>query len=118
MIRRSRSAIAALFAAFFGLIGFAPAQAASVPAGSVLMLEQASKPIAEQARYHGRRVYRPARAYRPAYAYRRPVAVRRHVYRPRPVYRPYVGMYRPCVIQRRWVWTPYGYAWRRVRVCR
>lgn len=112
MFRTSRIVFAALVAAFFGLIGFAPAQAASVPAGSALALEHASKPNAEQARYYGRSHYRPVRAYR------RPVVVRRHVYRPRPVYRPYVRVYRPCVIQRRWVWTPYGYAWRRVRVCR
>lgn len=112
MIRTSRLVFAAVMAAFFGLIGLAPTQAASVPAGSALALEQVSRPAAEQAQYYGRRVYRPARAYR------RPVVVRRHVYR-RPIYRPYpYGVYRPCVIRKRWVWTPYGYMWRRVRVCR
>lgn len=100
MTRISQFVIAAFFAAIVGVAGLAPARAASLPAGAVTGIEQATKPAAESVRhYYRRRYYRPVRVYR------------RHYYRPYPVYR-------RCWTRPRLVWTPYGYVRRWVRVCR
>lgn len=105
MVRATHFILAALFAALLGVAGLAPARAATMPAGAVLSVDQASKPTTESVRYYGRRVH-----------YRRPV-YRRAYYRPIRVYRAPM-VYRRCVTRPRVVWTPYGYVRRWVRICR
>ncbi len=109
MSRASNILIAAFFAAILGVVGLAPARAASIPAGSAIMLDAASKPQTSEVHHRGWHRggwnYRPARVYRRGYY--RPVRVYR-----RPVY------YNRCVTRPRVVWTPYGYVRRYVRVCR
>lgn len=103
MTRFSQIVMAALFAAFVGVVGLAPAKAAGIPAGSITGVEEASR--ATETVRHRRRVYRPVRVYR------------RHYYRPARIYRPY-PVYRRCWTRPRLIWTPYGYVRRWVRVCR
>jgi hypothetical protein len=108
MTKFSHITLAAIFAAFLAVIGMAPAQAASFPAGSAAQVERAGQLETQQVQYrrhyHRRAYYGPRRHYRRAY-YGRP-------YYARPVY------YRRCVTRPRVVWTPYGYVRRWVRVCR
>ncbi|OYU48616.1 MAG: hypothetical protein CFE31_09175 [Rhizobiales bacterium PAR1] len=106
MVRATHFILAALFAAVLGVAGLAPARAATMPAGSVLSVDQASKPQTESVRYYGRRVH-----------YGRPVYRRAYYHRPVRYYRAPV-VYRRCAMRPRVVWTPYGYVRRWVRVCR
>lgn len=116
MIKLSRLLLATLMALFMGL-AFAPARAATPPAGSALAVDAGSRATTETVQY--RRVYRGPRYTRPYYGrrvhYRRPAYRGRYygrpVYYPRPVYR-------RCYTRPRTVWTPYGYVRRWVRVCR
>lgn len=105
-MRATKFILAALFAAILGVIGLAPARAATMPTGIAITLDQASRPQTDSVQYYGRRrYYRPHRVYRRAYY--RPYRVYR-----RPVY------YNRCVTRPRIVWTQYGYVRRWVRVCR
>lgn len=108
MKRSMHFALAALFAALLGAIGFAPARAAGLPAGPAIAIDQASKPGADQVRWVRRCGPYGCRSVW--------VGPRRHVGRPvyagRPVY------VRRCFTQRRMVWTAYGWRPRFVRVCR
>lgn len=108
MTRTTHLTIAALFALLLGVLGLAPARAASLPVGPAIALDDSARPQADSVRYvvrcgpYGcRRFWVAPRPYygRPVY-YGRPAYVRR------------------CFTQRRVVWTPYGYRPRWVRVCR
>jgi hypothetical protein len=118
MIKLMRLLAATLMACLMGL-AFAPARAATLPAGPALAVEAGSRATDTVQYYHHRRVYRAPRYTRPYYRrhvrYHRPVY--RHRYYGRPVYysRP---VYRRCVTRPRTVWTPYGYERRWVRICR
>lgn len=131
MVKSVKFLIAAVFAALMGWSAASPAQAASLPVGAGLAIDSAAKVATDQVRYYhrhyrhrayyGRPVYRHRAYYgRPVYRHRvyygRPVYRHRHV---RPIYyHPVRPAYRRCVIRPRWVWTPYGYVRRNVRVCR
>lgn len=102
--------LTALLVAFSALVPLNAAHAASLPTGAAIQLDQASKPALERAYHYGRPHYRGyygRPVYRGYYGYRRPG-----------VYFAPPRAYRPCVVRKRWVATPYGYRLRPVRICR
>jgi hypothetical protein len=125
MLRVLKLLMAAIFAALVGTAAILPAAAAGMPVGAGRVIDDASKAGVAEVRHH--RVYRspgfrhrPVYHHRPVYRHRvyhhRPVVHRRY-YRP-VYYYPAAPVYRRCVVRPRWVWTPYGYVRRHVRVCR
>lgn len=118
MIKLSRFLAATVMALLMGL-AFAPARAATPPAGSALAVEAGSRVATDNVQYYNRRVYRAPRYTRPyygrRYGYGRPVYRNRYYGRPAYFPRP---VYRRCYTRPRTVWTPYGYQRRWVRVCR